>query len=86
MQPTDLHTDTESPESDYGSEVSEPPTEAQRKRLVMKSDLVIMPLAIVCMTIAFLDKVTAEGSPRYCIIAITLTTRSFRTLWVMRLC
>lgn len=33
-------------------------TKAQAKRLVLKTDLVVMPLAIICMTIAFLDKVS----------------------------
>jgi hypothetical protein len=46
------------PESDLGDEAVEPLTKAQRKQLVLKTDLVIMPLAIVCMTIAFLDKVS----------------------------
>jgi hypothetical protein len=45
-----------SPESHLGDETVKSLTKAQRKRLVLKTDLVIMPLAIVCMTIAFLDK------------------------------
>lgn len=46
------------PQSDLGDEAVEALTRAQRKRLVLKTDLVIMPLAIICMTIAFLDKVS----------------------------
>ena len=59
MDSKDVGRDNKSPESDLGDEaVVEPLTKAQRKRLVLKTDLVIMPLAIVCMTIAFLDKVS----------------------------
>ena len=61
MKPTDLPIEGKSPESDHEGEVSEPLTKAQRKRLVVKTDLVVMPLAIVCMTIAFLDKVKSHN-------------------------
>ena len=32
-------------------------TKAQSKRLLLKTDLVVMPLAVLSMTLAFLDKV-----------------------------
>lgn len=32
-------------------------TAAQNRRILLKTDLVIMPLAVLCMTLAFLDKV-----------------------------
>lgn len=32
-------------------------TAAQNRRLLLKTDLVVMPLIILCMTLAFLDKV-----------------------------
>ena len=32
-------------------------TEAQAKRILLKTDLVIMPLIVLSMTLAFLDKV-----------------------------
>lgn len=31
-------------------------TKSQAKRLLLKTDLVVMPLAIISMTLAFLDK------------------------------
>lgn len=32
-------------------------TAAQNRHLLLKTDMVIMPMAILCMTLAFLDKV-----------------------------
>lgn len=32
-------------------------TKAQARRLLLKTDLVVMPLAVLSMTLAFLDKV-----------------------------
>ena len=82
MKPTGLPIEGKSPESDHEIEVSEPLTKAQRKRLVVKTDLVVMPLAIVCMTIAFLDKVKSHNQH---FSALLLTTCSSRTPWAMRL-
>lgn len=68
MSLKDVGTDSKSPESDLGDEAVESLTKAQRKRLVLKTDLVIMPLAIVCMTIAFLDKVSQSyHTPLICL-------------------
>lgn len=58
MSSKDVGRDSKSPKSDLEDEAVETLTTAQRKRLVLKTDLVVMPLAIVCMTIAFLDKVS----------------------------
>lgn len=33
-------------------------TPAQSKRLVLKTDLVVLPQIVLCMTLAFLDKVS----------------------------
>lgn len=33
-------------------------SKADAKRLLLKTDLVVMPLAVLSMTLAFLDKVT----------------------------
>lgn len=35
-------------------------TKAQSKRLLLKTDLVVMPLAVLSMTLAFLDKVCLD--------------------------
>lgn len=37
-------------------------TKAQAKRLLLKTDLVVMPLAILSMTLAYLDKVNQKLS------------------------
>jgi hypothetical protein len=37
-------------------------TAAQNRRILLKTDLVIMPLAVLCMTLAFLDKVNFSYS------------------------
>jgi hypothetical protein len=37
-------------------------TKAQAKRLLLKTDLVVMPLAVLSMTLAFLDKVETVSS------------------------
>lgn len=58
MSLKDIDVLSKAPESDLGDESAEQLSKAQRKRLVLKTDLVIMPLAIVCMTIAFLEKVS----------------------------
>lgn len=36
-------------------------TKAQSKRLLLKTDLVVMPLAVLSMTLAFLDKVCLKS-------------------------
>lgn len=36
---------------------------AQNRRILMKTDLVVLPCAVVAMTLAFLDKVSKEGIP-----------------------
>ena len=38
-------------------------TEAQAKRILLKTDLVIMPLIVLSMTLAFLDKVCTCPQP-----------------------
>jgi len=40
-------------------------TEAQAKRILLKTDLVIMPLIVVEMTLAFLDKVRVIPSQSF---------------------
>lgn len=58
MEPTRLIVEGKHGES-HGEEVLiEALTKDQRRSLVWKTDLVVMPLAIICMTIAFLDKVS----------------------------
>lgn len=36
-------------------------TKQQARRLLLKTDLVVMPLAVLTMTLAFLDKVCAKA-------------------------
>lgn len=62
MDPTESKVSDRYAESHDENEVVEILTKAQRKRLVLKTDLVVMPLAIICMTIAFLDKVGRPSS------------------------
>jgi hypothetical protein len=38
-------------------------TDAQAKRILLKTDLVIMPLIVLSMTLAFLDKVCMMANP-----------------------
>lgn len=45
-------------------------TKAQAKRLLLKTDLVVMPLAILSMTLAYLDKV----NPKLAILTSTILT------------
>lgn len=58
MEPAEIRPEEKAVESHGKSEVVESLTKARGKRLVLKTDLVVMPLAIICMTIAFLDKVS----------------------------
>ena len=44
-------------EASETSEIRPEITEAQAKRILLKTDLVIMPLIVLSMTLAFLDKV-----------------------------
>ena len=43
--------------SDHDRDAGMELTKAQAKRLLLKTDLVVMPLAVLSMTLAFLDKV-----------------------------
>ncbi|KAF3000931.1 hypothetical protein E8E13_008746 [Curvularia kusanoi] len=56
MEPTSPISVAKQVESHGEEDPVEALTKSQRRRLLLKTDLIIMPLAIVCMTIAFLDK------------------------------
>jgi len=58
MEPTSLIVEGKHGENRSEEDLIEALTKDQRRSLVWKTDLVVMPLAIICMTIAFLDKVS----------------------------
>ena len=61
MSPTELPIDSKLPVSELETKVFKSLTKAQRKRLVLKTDMVVMPTAVVCMTVAFLDKMSSTS-------------------------
>jgi hypothetical protein len=54
-------------------------TEAQAKRILLKTDLVIMPLIVLSMTLAFLDKVRTNFN-----LVLERADRSYRTRYPMQ--
>lgn len=52
--------------TDHGQTLDPEVTAARARRLLLKTDLVVTPLAVLSMTLAFLDKVssTASSSPK----------------------
>ena len=58
MEPPSLIVGGKHGENRSEEDLIEALTKDQRRSLVWKTDLVVMPLAIICMTIAFLDKVS----------------------------
>ncbi|KAF2627095.1 allantoate permease [Macroventuria anomochaeta] len=79
-----------SPKSDREDEIDETVetlTKAQLKRLMLKTDLVIMPLAIVCLTIAFLEKNALGYAAKYSwldsIFYFRYLAMKFPTLWLI---
>jgi hypothetical protein len=63
MSPTELPVGSKLPEGDLESEVFESLRKTLRKHLVLKTDMIIMPLAVVCIAVAFLDKMSSISEP-----------------------
>lgn len=58
----DLGEGAENMSSQLSDDVQSIPA-AQNRRILMKTDLVVLPCAVIAMTLAFLDKVSKGNTP-----------------------